>query len=578
MTDDGRQTEVTDRSSLEFLLFSGAYEQVLARTAAHHEVSEAPTLIGALALSGRLDEAESAFESLRETAPDPNAVLTARFFLVAGMCHAGQVSKAFRIARDSLSYVFAADPHHRFWANQGFAVVRYFEGRFRLARRFAKRALAAAIRAEFPYARFLALDLSGHVALQTGAVFAGMRLLSQAEALAHALGWLDNVATSRTSSSVYQLRLLSTSLASAILEVESQIRAPEVSYFTRRNGLLELANMFALRGNATRAGEALEEARRIALPGSDNRGKTRTLVTHALTNALANGRESARESLNAARACAGDQLTLAAEIGFVELVFVGEVPEAALAAYERVAALTGIQRAELALEIARGRARVHSASVEDGLCRVLMDCIGRSQEERVAKVVDAGLFGLVAWALEREPGRRIVVTTTHVITENRGAVSAHPLPVKPSLRLLFELEGGYRSRESLASTIWNVRRFVPSRHGAVLHTAVSRLRLALGEPEWIVTLPEGYALAAGVELVRFDATRAPGTLPSETPPPDDRSRVLAWVEQHGSSSSAEVAKALRLSSSTALRILRKLAEEGLLARRGGGRSTRYECA
>jgi hypothetical protein len=569
---------VTDRTSLEFLLFSGAYDQVLARTAARHDVSEAPAMIGALSLSGRLEEAESAFESLRAASPDPDALLEARFFIVAGLCHAGRVQKAFRLARDSLEQVFGSNPRSRFWASQGFAVVRYFEGRFRLARRFARRALAAAVRAEFPYARFLALDLSAHVALQTGAVFAGMRLLSQAEALAQALGWDDNVATLRTSRTVYQLRLLTCELSSAISQVERELEAPEVSYFTRRNGLLELASMLALGGDAARAGEALEHARRIALPGSDNRGKTRTLLAHALLTALSRDSASARESLNEARASAGEELTLAAELGFVELVFAGGVSEAELRTYERVAALTGIQRAEVAIDVARGRTRIHAAGIQDGLCRVLIDCVGRPAEERTSKIVTAGLIGLLPWALEREPGRRIVVTATELITENQGAVRAHPLPVKPSLRLLFEISAGYRSRESLAATVWNIHRFVPSRHAPVLHTAVSRLRLAMGEPEWIITHPEGYELAEGVELVTFDSAHVAGALPSETPPPDERQRLLTWIEKNGASSSAEVAKALGLSSSTALRMLRKLASEGLLARHGGGRSTRYERA
>ncbi len=110
----------------------------------------------------------------------------------------------------------------------------------------------------------------------------------------------------------------------------------------------------------------------------------------------------------------------------------------------------------------------------------------------------------------------------------------------------------------------------------VLHTAVSRLRLALAEPEWIVTQPQGYSLAEGVEVLGLAVASTPESAAAQAPPPDDRERVLAFVQREGSVSSADVAKALRLSPSTALRILRKLAEQGALQRRGGGRSTRYE--
>jgi DNA-binding IclR family transcriptional regulator len=51
--------------------------------------------------------------------------------------------------------------------------------------------------------------------------------------------------------------------------------------------------------------------------------------------------------------------------------------------------------------------------------------------------------------------------------------------------------------------------------------------------------------------------------------------VLQHIEKHGALSSAELGRALCLSGSTALRLLRALCDEGLLARQGSGRATRY---
>jgi DNA-binding winged helix-turn-helix (wHTH) protein len=579
-----RRLKLAEEQTLEYLLFSGAYEAVLARTAQGHSEAEAEAFVGALAFSGRLEEAESAFNAFVASSPLPGHAMAARFFLVAGLCHAGQTGKALRRARESIPQLRSADPRGRFWIFQGLALVRYFEGRVRLARRLARRALGHAIEAGFPYARFLALDLLAHVSIHTGDVFAGLRLLSQSEHLARSLGYAENARTQETSRSVFQLRMLLTDVDQAIAEVEHVVRDPEVSYFTRRNGLVELATMFALAGNASRADEALDEARRIALPGADRRGKTRFLICHALSTALSQGSAKARPILEEARALATGELTLLTELGFVDLIFLGPGTPEARAAFASIAERTGTLRGRIACDVAAGVATLHPARVEDGLGRTLLECSGKPAPARVSRVLKAGLLGLLPWALGREPGRRIVIAASRILTEHDGSVVGHELPSRPSLKLLLELRGGYKSRAALIADVWGIARFVPARHVAVLHTAVSRLRVALSEPDWIVTHDDGYALAEGVEIVTLEDDSTPSEpreplVPSNPPPaPDDRGPVLALVEKQGSVSSAEVASELGISASSALRVLRALANEGLLVRTGGGRSTRYQPA
>jgi len=571
---DDTKASVT-RDTLEFLAFSGAYAEVLARTAGGYEPSEAPAVVGALALSGRIEEADSAFNAFLPASPDEGDTAEARFFLAAGLCHAGKAPLALRRARESLGYVRGAEPRRRFWACQGLALVRFFDEHFRQARRFARRALAAAVEAGFAYGRFLALDLLAYVSVHTGEVFAGMRLLSQAEELAMALGYAENAQNERTATQVFRLRLLLTELSSAIAGVEAVVSAPEVSYFTRRNGLIELAGMFALGGDAARAAKALSEAQHIALPGSDSRARTRWLVCHALCEALAHGPAAARPSADEARSLAGDQAPLLAEVGFVELVFLAERSPAALAAFAALARRTGIQRARIALELATATRELFPPRVEDGLGRVLLECVGKPPVERLKRVTAAGLSGLVPWALERLPGRRIIVFEGGVVSENHGRVSVRELPNRTVLKLLFALRVGYKSRASLLEEVWGIARFDPLRHTAVLHTAVSRLRGALGEPEWIVTHDDGYALPEGIEVVKLGESVESESLASIAPPPGEDARVLEFVAARGQVSSAEVAEALRLSASTALRLLRRLSESGVLVKSGSGRTTRY---
>src|SRR5687768_9934346 len=130
-------------NELDSLVFSGSYEQVLSRTAGGYSDAEAPAVVGALALSGRLDEAESVFDVHFRGRCAPAMALRARFFLLAGLCHAGNSERALRHARESVAHLRRGPANERYWACQGLALVRHFEGRLSRARRAARRALAA---------------------------------------------------------------------------------------------------------------------------------------------------------------------------------------------------------------------------------------------------------------------------------------------------------------------------------------------------------------------------------------------------------------------------------------------------
>jgi Winged helix-turn-helix DNA-binding len=570
-------------TALDLLIFSGSYDLVLSRTAGHYADAEAPAVVAALALSGRLDEAESVFDArLRARRADAD-VLRARFFLVAGLCHAGHPERALRYARESAAHVLGAAAGERYWSSQGLALVRHFEGRLDRARRLARRALGAAVLADFPYGRFLSLDLLAHVAVQCGEIHAGMRLLTQAAALAESLGYAENAATEHAMQLIFQLRFAVAERDTALSAVRELVAAEGVSYFTRRNGLLELSAAHALRGEARLARQSLDEAQQIALPGADRRARVRWLCAHALCMALAEGAATARESLDEARRHARDQLTLRAEIGFVELIFCAPAAAVAVSEMEQLAAQTHAQRARVAWLIAAGRPGLFPPRVEDGLCRLLLELSGLSAAERVRRVIEARWLGLLPWALGVEPGRRLIVLGTRLVTEHHGSLNLAELKTRSVLKLLLELRRGYRSRAELLRDVWNISHFVPLRHLPTLHTAISRLRLAVAEPDWVLTHDEGYSLELGIEVVLLgeaDVLSAADedSLTSIPAPPDDRDRVLSFILRQGATSSGDVARALRLSASSVLRVLRRLCAEGLLEREGGGRSTRYRRA
>jgi hypothetical protein len=542
------------QNQLESLVFAGAYEEVVRRAAEGYSDLEAPAVIGALALGGRLEESESVFDARFRGGSRGSVPASARFFLAAGFCHAGNSERALRYARENLTSLRGGPAQERYWAYQGLALVRHFEGRLGRARRAARRALMAAIEAGFEYGRFLSLDLS--------------------------LGYNENAATERAAPRLFELRFALGLGNAALAAVRELVSASGVSYFTRRNGWLELSAAHALRGEGALAAEALEAARRIALPGSDRRARVRWLIGHALCMALARGADEARTSLREAQREAREELTLRAEIGFIEAMFLAPLSVAARSELQSLAAQTGAERAKVAWLLG-AEARSFAARIEDGLCRLLLECVPLQPVERLRRVTDAHFLGLVPWALGLAPGRRIIVLGALLISENQGNVAAAELKNRPALKLLFTLARGYRSRSDLLRDVWNIAHFVPARHTPTLHTAVSRLRYALGALDWVMTHDDGYSLAAGVEVLSFGDADAGGVSLqvdatfSIPPPPDERQRVLDHVSKEGPLSSAEVARALRLSGSTALRLLRALTEEGLLERKGGGRSTRY---
>jgi uncharacterized membrane protein len=138
------------------------------------------------------------------------------------------------------------------------------------------------------------------------------------------------------------------------------------------------------------------------------------------------------------------------------------------------------------------------------------------------------------------------------------------------------LRDGYQSREMLVSSVWGLGRYDPLRHNAVINTAVSRLRLALAEPAWIITHEGGYELQPGVEVLDVAAPAVEQPARHVERPPSDADKVIACLRRGGPATTAEVAHALGISVSSAQRILRRLESDGEVVRLGRGRATRYQ--
>jgi hypothetical protein len=184
-------------------------------------------------------------------------------------------------------------------------------------------------------------------------------------------------------------------------------------------------------------------------------------------------------------------------------------------------------------------------------------------------------LGLVPWSLGLQPGKRLILMGDHLFTEHHGTVTVHAAPSGPSLKVLELLATGFQGRDELARHVWGLPQYHPSKHNAVINTALSRLRPSLGAPQWVITHDAGYHLADGVEFITVAASPTATALTPSVPPPPAEELALEGLLREDALSSAEVARALHISPSSALRLLRRLAHEGRVEKMGSGRSTRY---
>ncbi len=567
---------------LERLFYEGCYDRILAATLRTQAGDLNPFVVGALAFSGRLDEAEITGRLILsdETRDEVDAVAV-RFFLCAGACHAGLLGKALKWAKSNIGALGAPNPRSRFFGYQGLGLVRYFEGRMARSRRFTLRALSAAIEAQFPYGRLLALDLRGHALMQTGQVFSGLRLLQQAEHLAADLGFVANAQTIQVAEQVYRLRYRVPSPGDALARLEQLARSPSVSFFARRNALLELVWQHAFRSDVPTAELCLNEAARIALPDEDRRGRVRGLLARAVLLMLSEGRVAAVPYLEEARRIAQEDPSLRVEVLFVEAAVVRAERPGIASELGHLAHRTGIDRARIAQELALG-SRSTCLPLEDRLGELLLNLPSMPPEMRVVHLVHEHLAGLVPWSLNLNPGRRIYLTETSLLTEDHGRLSVHKHPSRPSVRVLRELATGPKTNAELMSSVWNLSSYSPSRHDPTLHTAVARLRAGLApNGEWILTTDRGYQLASDVELVLVGdrlQVYAMGTVGDEVElesASERESHILEILGRRRAASSTELAEDLRVSDATALRSLRALVATGKLHRTGRGKGTRY---
>lgn len=580
--------------------FAGHYARVATETfdaATPARVEDVAFAVGALTFLGRVSDAEIAFDGLRLGAAtrDPRTMAAARFFLGLAHARAGDFPRARELlvagARERLR---APDAWAAAFAFQGLACFRYFTGRYRAAARHALRALRAAHQARFAWVQMIATDLRGHALVQLGQLEAGTAVLGQAKGHAERLGLGDNAFAIETSIVAYRARFKVG--GEALAEVEALLGKRAHDSYSRRALLTQAAVQYAVRGRGAEAAAALAEVDREALRMDARRAKVTSLLARLHATRWARGPAASAELFDEAHALleAGDVAfraeLLAFEILVAEALGEGARRERALSALRALRRKADHHAARTALAQAEGeRAR---AFAEDELS-ALLSAVTRRDERALPRLLALGLLGPVPELLGLPPGRSVVLLPSEgaVLIQDHGDLWLRPAPPRWAPPLLRLLAGAGASKEALVAGLWGLRRYVPVRHDPLVRTTIHRLRGFLDpRGEWVTVTAQGYGLSVPVHVIGGIEPAEPleAPLPEEDPlgePPPRASaardtdghdrRMLDHLARVGEASVPDLARALGLSESTALRAARRLCAAGRIERAGAARATRY---
>lgn len=585
--------------------FAARYAAVVARTfdapagaLAEHDVAFA---VGALTFVGRRDDAQACFDAWRARATEPSArtLAAARFFLGLSLARAGQFEAAHaQLVANARTRLRQGDAWAQAFAWQGLAAHRYFTGRYQAAARHALRALRAAHVAGFSYLKLLANDLRGHALVQLGRMSAGIALLEQAKRLAQSLGSSSHAFAIDCSIASYSLRFrLDPEL---LRRLERLLEHPSHDSYSRHALLTEYAAQLALRGRGVEARDALAQADGEALKRDVRRGNISNLLAHLHVARFSRGAEACGELLSQAGSWVDDaDVAFRAELlGFEALVARARSDSArltrAVSQLRQLSATHELHVAKALLEQLSEEPYQAPAFAEDRRTPLLR-AVAQRDQAALPRLLASGLLGAVPELLGAAPARRIwvLVNEDSVLLEDCGEVRLRSHPPGWLPRVLQLLSLGDVPKETLVSQLWGLKLYRPERHDPLLRTTIHRLRSFI-EPygAWVRVTSNGYGASVPVLFVGGAVPDVASPIEPEEwapePPREARvesaravappDRVARFLEDGKSTTAHEVARALDVSESTALRLLRELVKQGRVRRSGFARATRYRAA
>jgi hypothetical protein len=588
-------------SAVETDFHRGDYGAVLRATVdAARPKWKAPDLtyiIGALTFVGRLEEAELHFSRADANLPE-DVRCAARFFLGIAHCRQSNYQKSLNYFLANLRASRSSQNHRlRMFTYQGLGFFRYFCGRYPGALRAARKALSAALEANFLYGKFLAADLIGHALIQTGQVSSGMKQLQDALFYSKQLGNGDMDDAVRISLAIYNAQF-GNSPASDLETLQKlyDSLSPQDTY-SQSSLLLEMGRQYALRGKLTASQNVLNQACRLIYSSGHRRQSVMLNLRYAFNLMLSGENHQALNLLRAAAKGFDPRVDKALELqvlGFEAhlkcLLGLGSEDDPLRTRLKQLTQYTGmgISRRMIHRKISPGEFIVPRGEDPVG---DLYDQAQRRNFDVLPEILSSGFLSLLYPLLQISPGESLLyfdLLPSSLLILHKGNLDFQAQGISSSMKTLVRaLAQGECSKEELIQTVWGYK-YDPLRHDSLIYPAISRLRQLLGERgNWIEVTNRGYRLNGKVQIRFFQAVddfevvSEPGLheVPAESSVLQQLNfRQISILKRMKQGEVLEVQKykeIFQVSQITATRDLSTLHDLDLLKRVGKGRATRY---
>lgn len=267
--------------------FQGKYK-ILVDAYAAGQISGAdseliPYLVGSFGFLGRVEEAENLFSFHKKSLPQ-YPLIASRFFLGMTFTRLSRYDEAKALFVENIREWRSGGSNLRsaFYIYQSIAFFRYFSGLYARAFRYAKRSFAVAMQGLETWKKVYAMDILGHVSVQTGDYHRGMehlRLASETAELANYRGTAKAILHSQLGYALEHGVDLDKNIRLA-KEIIEQNRVKE--FYLDSQLLLQLAKAYFIRGEIAAMEAVLDEAAYGIYKNKNRRQSVLLNLSHAL--------------------------------------------------------------------------------------------------------------------------------------------------------------------------------------------------------------------------------------------------------------------------------------------------------
>ena len=585
--------------------FKGDYREVLRLTIDRNDVTldlqEIEWIIGALAFTGRVAEAEVRFHTNIDRLTRSQRI-ACRFFLAITFMRQSRYAESRQLFATTMRDLRASVPaggHDEFFAFQGLAFYHYFCGRFDRALKASNRAFTAAIAADFLYGRALAGDIRAHILVQCGQIEEGFGTFEETQTLAKRLGSGAILDALEVSVLIYRAQFGISPVADLKKLKKKTSEADLQDTYSRSNLLLELSRQYVLRGKLAAAAASLRDAAKVIYRTQNRRHEVVLNLRQANIQYLRGDFQNALSLLNSAKKSldpAVDEALSVQVSGSEERILQALGWDAeARAAHTVVEKLTSRFSGGVNLRIwERNQKLPLSARIGKDPLGDLLDQAQVALTFRNSGLIDEflvrGYLQPLVQKLGFQPGSLALILDIRpgeILSLDRGEIG-HFRGLTPTMRRIASvLARGPTTKKTLIETVWGYR-YHPLQHDPVLYSAITAFRKTLGnQSHWLETTEDGYRFQSGLEVSAIGKSTLVESVPlAPIQASPGRSlelnfrqlkalKELKELKQREYWDLKDYRRAFRISAITASRDLSGMHQAGLVVRVGRARATRY---